>query len=40
MVSMKLYAISHKSQGGQGFIEQPYLPDGINRDYIRWYAMT
>ena len=34
------YAITcHKSQGGQWntvFIEQPYLPDGINRDYIRW----
>jgi hypothetical protein len=35
------YAITcHKSQGV--FIEQPYLPDGINRDYIRWLytAMT
>lgn len=34
------YAITcHKSQGGQWntvFIEQPYLPEGINRDYIRW----
>lgn len=34
------YAMTcHKSQGGQWntvFIEQPYLPDGINRDYIRW----
>ena len=34
------YAITcHKSQGGQWntvFIEHPYLPDGINRDYIRW----
>lgn len=34
------YAITcHKSQGGQWnsvFIEQPYLPDGINREYIRW----
>ena len=34
------YAITcHKSQGGQWntvFIEQPYLPDGITRDYIRW----
>ncbi len=34
------YAITcHKSQGGQWntvFIEQPFLPDGINRDYIRW----
>ena len=29
----------HKSQGGQWdtvFIEQPYLPDGISKDYIRW----
>ncbi|MGG7035179.1 MAG: ATP-dependent RecD-like DNA helicase [Flavobacterium sp.] len=40
------YAMTcHKSQGGQWntvFIEQPYLPDGINRDYIRWLytAMT
>jgi len=40
------YAITcHKSQGGQWntvFIEQPYLPDGVNRDYIRWLytAMT
>lgn len=40
------YAITcHKSQGGQWntvFVEQPYLPDGINRDYIRWLytAMT
>ena len=40
------YAITcHKSQGGQWntvFIEQPYLPDGMNRDYIRWLytAMT
>jgi len=34
------YAITcHKSQGGQWntvFIEQPYLPDGIDQDYIRW----
>ncbi len=34
------YAITcHKSQGGQWntvFIEQPYLPDGIDRDYVRW----
>ncbi|MDI9309507.1 MAG: AAA family ATPase [Limnohabitans sp.] len=34
------YAITcHKSQGGQWntvFIEQPYLPDGISRDYVRW----
>lgn len=40
------YAITcHKSQGGQWdtvFIEQPYLPDGITRDYVRWLytAMT
>jgi len=40
------YAITcHKSQGGQWntvFIEQPYLPDGISRDYVRWLytAMT
>lgn len=34
------YAITcHKSQGGQWntvFIEQPWLPDGITKDYIRW----
>ena len=34
------YAITcHKSQGGQWntvFVEQPYLPDGITRDYLRW----
>jgi exodeoxyribonuclease-5 len=34
------YAITcHKSQGGQWntvFIEQPYLPNGIDRDYLRW----
>lgn len=34
------YAITcHKSQGGQWenvFIEQPYLPDGMNKDYLRW----
>lgn len=34
------YAITcHKSQGGQWntvFIEQPYLPNGIDSDYIRW----
>ncbi len=34
------YAVTcHKSQGGQWervFIEQPYLSDGINRDYLRW----
>ncbi len=40
------YAITcHKSQGGQWntvFIEQPYLPEGVSRDYIRWLytAMT
>lgn len=40
------YAITcHKSQGGQWdtiFIEQPYLPEGMNRDYLRWLytAMT
>jgi ATP-dependent exoDNAse (exonuclease V) alpha subunit len=34
------YAITcHKSQGGQWntiFVEQPYLPEGMNKDYIRW----
>ena len=34
------YAITcHKSQGGQWntvFVEQPYMPDGIDRDYMRW----
>ncbi|NVK53657.1 MAG: AAA family ATPase [Flavobacteriaceae bacterium] len=34
------YAMTcHKSQGGQWktvFIEQPYLPDGITEDYLRW----
>lgn len=34
------YAITcHKSQGGQWssvFVEKPYLPNGIDRDYIRW----
>ena len=34
------YAMTcHKSQGGQWhtvFVEQPYLPNGIDRDYIRW----
>lgn len=34
------YAVTcHKSQGGQWdtvFVEQPYLPDGIDRDYVRW----
>ncbi len=40
------YAITcHKSQGGQWenvFVEKPYLPEGINRDYVRWLytAMT
>jgi exodeoxyribonuclease-5 len=34
------YAITcHKSQGGQWntiFVEQPYLPNGMDKDYIRW----
>ena len=34
------YAITcHKSQGGQWntvFVEQPYLPNGPDRDYLRW----
>lgn len=34
------YAVTcHKSQGGQWdtvFIEQPYLPNGIDKDYMRW----
>ncbi|WP_104735901.1 ATP-dependent DNA helicase [Hanstruepera ponticola] len=34
------YAITcHKSQGGQWhtvFVEQPYLPEGVNKDYLRW----
>jgi ATP-dependent exoDNAse (exonuclease V) alpha subunit len=34
------YAITcHKSQGGQWntvFVEKPYLPNGITRDYVRW----
>ncbi|MDC8004114.1 AAA family ATPase [Aureisphaera galaxeae] len=40
------YAITcHKSQGGQWntvFIEQPYLPNGVDKDYLRWLytAMT
>ncbi|MDA8948672.1 AAA family ATPase [Flavobacteriaceae bacterium] len=40
------YAITcHKSQGGQWkhvFIEKPYLPEGPNKDYLRWLytAMT
>ena len=40
------YAITcHKSQGGQWetvFVEQPYLPEGIDEDYVRWLytAMT
>ncbi len=40
------YAITcHKSQGGQWkkvFIEQPYLPEGPDKDYFRWLytAMT
>jgi len=40
------YAVTcHKSQGGQWenvFIEKPYLPDGPDKDYLRWLytAMT
>lgn len=40
------YAITcHKSQGGQWntvFVEQPYLPEGMDADYVRWLytAMT
>ena len=40
------YAITcHKSQGGQWntvFVEQPYLPEGLNADSVRWLytAMT
>ena len=34
------YAITcHKSQGGQWdnvFIEKPYLPNGLNKEYLRW----
>ena len=34
------YAITcHKSQGGQWktiFIEQPYLPEGPSKEYLRW----
>jgi exodeoxyribonuclease-5 len=34
------YAMTcHKSQGGQWntvFVEQPYLRDGVNKDYLRW----
>lgn len=34
------YAMTcHKSQGGQWhtvFVEQPYLRDGINKEYLRW----
>ncbi|PQB04312.1 ATP-dependent DNA helicase [Aureitalea marina] len=34
------YAMTcHKSQGGQWntvFVEQPFLPDGINKEYLRW----
>ena len=34
------YAITcHKSQGGQWktvFVEQPYLPNGVDKDYLRW----
>jgi exodeoxyribonuclease-5 len=40
------YAVTcHKSQGGHWenvFVEKPYLPDGPDRDYLRWLytAMT
>ncbi len=34
------YAMTcHKSQGGQWntvFVEQPYLPEGINKEFLRW----
>ncbi len=34
------YAITcHKSQGGQWetvFVEHPYLPNGVSKDYLRW----
>ena len=34
------YAMTcHKSQGGQWktvFVEQPYLPDGVDTEYLRW----
>jgi exodeoxyribonuclease-5 len=34
------YAITcHKSQGGQWntvFVEQPYLPNGMDKEYVRW----
>src|SRR5699024_8918672 len=34
------YAITcHKSQGGQWntvFVEQPFLPNGMDKDYLRW----
>ena len=34
------YAVTcHKSQGGQWhtvFVEQPYMPNGIDREYVRW----
>lgn len=34
------YAVTcHKSQGGQWdtvFVEQPYLPNGIDKEYLRW----
>ncbi len=34
------YAITcHKSQGGQWntvFVEQPYLPNGVSKEYLRW----
>jgi hypothetical protein len=34
---MQLRAINHKAVE-YCFIEQPYLPDGISQDYIRWLA--
>ncbi|MCM5662878.1 ATP-dependent DNA helicase [Galbibacter mesophilus] len=34
------YAVTcHKSQGGQWdtvFVEQPYLPNGVDKEYLRW----
>ncbi|HET8886886.1 MAG TPA: AAA family ATPase [Salinimicrobium sp.] len=34
------YAVTcHKAQGGQWktiFVEQPYLPNGVDKDYLRW----
>ena len=38
------YAMTcHKSQGGQWktvFIEQPYLPDGVSKEYFRWLYLS